>query len=211
MATDLEISNMALAHLGQGVPIASMAEASAAARNCSIFFGTALNAMMLECDWNSGKLWSGVVTPSLSTTTTPATPPNWGYGYILPVTCLAVRGIVYPGNRQPGEDSLPFEVATYNVGEAGVKRVLFCDYDEIEYMYTERDIDPQLLEPDAVLALSYLLATYVAAPLKVDAKLAQLSAQQYQLHLSKARTNNQNEGWLPPHPQANNAFLRARG
>ena len=210
MATDVEISNMALAHLGQGNPITTLADNSPAGRACNMFFSTALNAMMVDCDWGFGKLWSGEVTPDLTSDTTIKPPTNWAYGYILPAGCLIVRGLVYPGNRQPGQDSLPFEVATHNVGEAGVKRVLFCNLSEAEYMYTERDIDPHLLDPTAVLALSYLLATYVAMPLKVNEKLAQYASQQYMLHLSKARANNQNEGWEHPHPTNNNEFLRAR-
>ena len=39
------------------------------------------------------------------------------------------------------------------MGEAGVKRVLFCNLSGAG-IYTERDIDPHLLDPTAVLALS---------------------------------------------------------
>ena len=92
---------------------------------------------------------------------------DWEYVYALPASCLTVRAITVEGTRDPRWDEVPPHKieGRYTSGGQVVSRVLLCDVEAAELVYTARVEDPTLFPPDFESALVERLAAELARAL----------------------------------------------
>jgi hypothetical protein len=132
-------------------------------------------------------------------------PTNWGYKYQYPSDCLTARYITREGSRNPRQDQrIPFHVAN-----AGTSKVILCDLEDAELVYTAQVTDLNLWTSTAVSALAYRLAAEIAMPMAVKPDVANTAMNGYFREVSKAYTNALNEGTPDPPPVSE--FIAVRG
>lgn len=122
----LSISNMALSHIGQGA-IGSLNENSAPGNACKLWYDFCRIQTLAAYDWSFARK-RATLTESDEDDDPP--PDDWGYRYILPTDCVAVRYIVNPAG--PTADAVPFKLAQ---GADGTKTLL-CNMEEVDIWYT---------------------------------------------------------------------------
>ena len=175
MASDVDICNTALSHLGARAQIASIspADGSVEAGYCARFYPIARREMIEASNWSFAK--TRVTLAALTNDST-----IWAYAYALPSDCITPLRVLQL--RYLTYSSLPLPVSLY-----------VSDYDLIRYdqLFSERgssdfDVEDGVLrtnEPDAVLlykrdvtdtskytptfvsSLGMLLASYLAGPI----------------------------------------------
>lgn len=181
MASDVEICNLALSHLGDTANVASIdpPEGSSQADHCARFFRPALNAFLTEHAWN-------FTSRRASLAQVESAQGGWPYAYALPSDCLEVVAVLMPdeGDMQKGHD--------YVVeSDANGDPLLLTNVPDAWVRYTASQRDASKLPPFAVQALARLLASMLAGPVvKGDAGRAASKDQlgQYAYWLAKAKT-----------------------
>jgi hypothetical protein len=188
--TDIQICNLALAHLGDAATVASISAPSTQQEKwCATFYPMARDALLEQHNWSFGTVRKALVT---STVTPPST---WLYAYDLPAGLLnflsvidadAVDDYTTPitfstvGAFVPPiipniavKTSYPF-VIEYD--EAGSKAVLFTNLASAVGRYTITITDTTKYPMSFIEALSFKLASFLAGPLlkgDVGTKVAQ--------------------------------------
>lgn len=176
MASNVDICNMALSHCGISSFISSLDEASNEARVCALHLPLVRGAVLQDFPWNFARrrrlLAALAETP----------PANWAYVYALPEDCLAALFIAVPGMRAPRSDQrIPFEVAANDT-----QRVLYTDQPSAELVYSANVENPTLFDPLFIQALSFALASAIAAPLSVSSGLVKYAHERYAVAVSQA-------------------------
>lgn len=200
MASDTEICNLALSHLGVGKEIASLeTEKSQEASACRRFYDIALDATLRDYPWNfATKIEAlGLVEEE----------PNdeWLYSYRYPTDCLFIKRILSGIKNDTRQSRINYRVVSDSAGQ-----LIYSDHENAEIEYTYRVTDSNIYPSDFTMALSYRLAHYIAPrvtagdPFKLKAEVMHL----YVLELSKARSNNSNEE--QDAEDAESEFIRAR-
>jgi hypothetical protein len=184
VASDVEIVNLALGHLGTSKEIALLTEVSDEARFARRFFETARDATLRDFPWPFS---STFVTLGLV-----ATDPTeeWGFSYRYPSNCLTMRRIL-SGLRTDNRQS----EASFKIGSDASGKLIFTDIQDAQAEYTVRVTDALQYPPDFVLAFSLRLAMYMAPKLTAGDpfRLGLRAAQMYLSELSKARATALNE------------------
>lgn len=174
-SSEVAISNMALGHVGISIFIDSLTEGSQASNVCNVYYEPARDFALADFDWNFAR--NRVTLADLGTP-----PTNWQYRYALPADCLAVRNLVVAGQREPkASERIPYEI-----GEENNVRVLYTDLAEAELVYTRRVTNPNLFTAQFVMAMSQLLASYIAMPLSAVPGLGDKALKMYEFYKSKA-------------------------
>lgn len=153
--TKTKISNLALSHLGSSKTIANFEqEQSAEAKACREYFDTCVEEVLQGFPWPFASKIA-----ALALTTGPQPPSSeWQYAYKYPVDCLTVRRIL-SGSRNDSKDSeIPYRIFGDETG-----RELHTDKQDAEAEYTVRITDPARFSADFAMAMSFLLAAYIAA------------------------------------------------
>lgn len=200
MASNTEICNLALAHLGTGKAIADLeSEQSEEATVCRRFYNLARETTLRDVEWPFATKIAAMQLIS--------TNPNseWDYSYQYPSDCLSVRRIL-SGIRNDTRQSK----VEYRIAKGTSSKIVFTD-EALAYMeYTERVEDEGLYPPDFVMAFSLRLASYVASRLskgdpfkKFDSLMAM-----YKMEISQAKANAFNEEQMAEEPDSE--FIRAR-
>lgn len=118
--------------------------------------------------------------------------PNseWGYSYRYPSDCLSARRIL-SGVRNDTMDT----VVKKKLGQDSEGRLIFTDKEDAELEYTCREKDTSKYPPDFQLAVSLLLAHFIAPMLTRGDKerLGDKAYQRYLLIVGRARANAANE------------------
>jgi hypothetical protein len=180
MASDVEIVNLALSHLGSTARINSLTEDSEEAHHARLVYAKARDALLRGHAWR--------FATSYQTLASLGDPPtHWDYSYQYPNNCLRALEIV---TLVEGDDPVPFEVA---LAPSGDSRVILCDLPQAQLKYIARVTNPNLYDPNFVVALSWLLAVELAAPLTGDKERMQLVTDTYQRAVSAAAALDANE------------------
>lgn len=123
MASEVDICNLALAHLGDNATVASLEppEGSAQAEHCARFYPIARDALLELHDWNFAtkrallaqvdNLW-----------------PQWSYSYLQPADCLRVIAVL---DKTAGADqsiSVPAPYSQSGLANTGMGRYTPQDY-----------------------------------------------------------------------------------
>lgn len=200
MASETEICNIALSHLGIGKEISHIdTDPSDEAAACRRFYDTARDSVLKEVPWP--------FATKIRTLALIEENPNdeWDYSYRYPSDCLFIRRFITT-IRNPGQD----ERVKYKIAQDASGLIIYTDEYTPTIEYTVRETDPVKYPADFIMAFSYLLAFYVSPRLtKGDPfNLRASTFQAYQLEISRAAAHafNEEELDLPPESE----FIRGR-
>lgn len=193
MASEVDICNMALGHLGDNATVASLnpPEGSAQAEHCARFYPIARDALLEMAFWNFS-----MRRVSLAQLTN--TWPEWVYAYALPGDVLNVVAVMAPDAHDdyatrfvPTDTPFwshnyspviaagryvpqPYTIETQPDGSS----ILYTNVENAVMRYTAYVRDTTQFSPLFVVTLSHYLASYLAGPiLKGDVGAAEAKRQ----------------------------------
>lgn len=191
MATEVDICNLALSHIGDRSTVAVIRppENSPQAAACARFFDLARDTLLAMHPW--GFATKRAALADLTGTVT--VPPHWLYAYACPADVIN-RMVVLSSESQYEEETEGF---TYELGDDTPNtRVIYTNVATAYVRYTARVTNPAHFPPMFTEALSRQLASYLAGPIikgEAGAKMAkeQLSIMSAYLGLSATQDANQ--------------------
>jgi len=172
MASDVEICNLALSHLGDTANVTSIdpPEGSAQAEHCSRFYPLARGMLLEAHDWS----WA---TRRTSLTPLVATIAPWAYAYGKPNLMIKAIAVLDP---EASDDYTipaafeteqayaplayapqPFAIETLPTGD----EVILTNHENAVLRYVVSVTDTAKFPPTVVMALSWLLASLLAGPI----------------------------------------------
>jgi hypothetical protein len=185
MASATEICNLALSHLGISKPIANVdTEQSQEAATCRVFYTICRDVVLRDYRWP-------FATEMAALNLIEADPnEEWAYSYRYPTDCLLFRRIL-SGQRNDTHTSR----TPYRIGKDSAGKLIFSDMSEAWGEYTVKVTDTQFFPPDFTLAMSYRLASYIAARLTAGDpfKLSEKALNMYRIEASRAVASAFNE------------------
>lgn len=161
MASEVDICNLALAHLGDDAILSSInpPDGSPQSQHCATFYPVARNSMQDVHNWS---FCTTRVTLALLSTTPLS---GWQYTYALPSDMVSALSVFLAGSADDN-DPQPYEIEQT---QAGVD-VLYTNAPNAILRYVRNVTDPSTFSPLFVDALAWLVASYVAGPLIKGAK-----------------------------------------
>lgn len=197
MASQVQLYNLAIAHLGISLLVQDVNETTQQAIQCGLWFDVAAEELMTRRDWafaSKRQVLAELASP----------PANWNKKYAYPSDCLKARQIVISGERDPRKaQRIPFEVST-----EATQRVLYTDQSTAELIYTARIATPDLYPPAFAVALSWRLAELVGPSLATQPAFVQRAQTMAEQSYLAAAAADGNEGESGPEPDGD--FLSAR-
>lgn len=203
MASEVQICNLALSHLGDRGQITLLTENSREAFHCNFVYETARDALLRAYAWRFATKYQALADLG-------SPPSPWLYRYAYPQDCLKARALVNPAaavaatpgtvffsersTYYPGEmnEPVPFEIAA---GDNLESRVILTDLETATLEYTAAVTNPAAFPPDFTLTLSWFVAMEVAIPLSGNQKLYQQAAAGFQAALLRASAQDAGEGY----------------
>lgn len=209
MASEVDICNLALGHLGDNATVASLdpPEGSAQAEHCARFYPIARDSLLELHDW-------GFATRRVQLAQLSNTWEQWDYAYARPADCLRVLAVIDPNATDDYTSTTG--VYTNNVPRAGAltspqpyateinddgAEVILTDLDDAVARYTALVTDTTKFSPLFVMALSWHLASMLAGPvIKGDVGAAEAKRCQTMMAawLAKAQTSDANQRLVAP-------------
>lgn len=206
MASEVDIANLALGHLGDRATVASIdpPEGSAQAEHCQRFYPIARDTLLEMHDWNFATR-----RMQLAQVESPAS--SWKYAYTLPGDCLMVRAILprdaqddyvtnfydsnfrsYPVNAFAVTTTAEYIVETLDNGT----KIILTNQEEAVVRYIARVADTTRFSALFTMALSWHLASLLAGPVikgDVGRGESKRCMQMVQGFLSSAKTSDSNQ------------------
>lgn len=200
MATDTEICNLALSHLGIGVEISDLTtDRSQEGRACRTFIDVARETTLRSFAWP-------FATRFLELSLVEEDPTNeWSFSYRYPSDCVMLRRIISGTRNDDRQARVP-----YKLGQDDDGKLIYTDMEEAEVEYTRLEDDPSFYPADFVLAFSYQLGHLIAArvtggdPYKKGTECYQFFLRE----ISRAEANSANEEQAEETPDSE--FIRGR-
>jgi len=211
VASEVDICNLALAHLGDRATVSSInpPEGSAQAEHCAHFYPIARDTALESHEWGFATVRG---TLALLTDTPP---PGWTFVYQQPLDCLNIIKLIDPGmpvpigpsdwgapgwgcgmGMTPGIPTVPPEVPyELESRESDGAPVIYTNLENAQVQYVRSVRDTTKFSAQFVDAVSRLLASYLAGPIvKGDAalKVSQAHYQGFLTSLAQARANDAN-------------------
>jgi len=196
MASEVDICNLALAHLGDNATIASIdpPEGSAQAEHCQRFYPIARDTLLEMHSWNFAtkrvRLTEIVESGAYSKST------EWDYVYQLPNDTLQIIDVFKEGvtddYSEPGASDYvpqPYQTEVMHNGN----KIIRTDVPDAEMRYVATISDTTKFSPLFVMALSWQLASLLAGPImkgEVGAAEAKRAAQMMSVYLGEARKSD---------------------
>jgi len=177
--TNLEILNMALVHAGAN-RVDSVSDPVVGAEIGSLFINIARQTFIQQ-----SKL-SKTIKESALALADGETSNIYTYVYTLPADCLNPVKI---WNGNVGSDPVIYEIGTHSLLTSSVIKT---DYEDAILIYSVDIENLNVFTAADHLAISYLLASYLAMGLKLDDRRASLLEQKYITALSVAIANDRN-------------------
>lgn len=176
MASDVDICNLALSHLGDEATVSAIApsDGSQQADYCAQFYPIARDQLLGMHAWSFA-----TKRIALALLNTDEIPDTWQYAYAAPSGALQVISVLQPGSTdsftvfdqsnplfgqptQPGDlDAQPFVQEVLQDGS----KVIFTNVSEATARYVGSVTDTAKFTPLFVTALARLLAAYLAGPI----------------------------------------------
>lgn len=202
MASEVDVCNLALAHLGDRATVSSInpPEGSAQAEHCARFYPIARDMTLEAHEWGFATKRADLAL----LTDTP--PPGFCFVYALPNDCRNIIDLIdpnaptfFPIDERHGhwqDDAftmppVPYELETRTDGTP----VIYTNLDQAKIRYVASITDTTKFSTQCLDAISWLLAAYLAGPvIKGDAGAAMSKAmmQGYLQSLTQARTSDAN-------------------
>lgn len=191
MPSEVEICNLALAHLGDTATVASLdpPEGSAQAEHCARFYPIARDMMVQSHPWN-------FATSRTQLAQMGEAPYGWTYAYARPTNAYDVFDIQFPAIKDYEQQSYPF-VCEVN---ADGQEVIYTDVENAVARYTVQVTDPNKFPPLFVMALSWQVASMLAGPIlkgETGSAEAKRCAQMAQAYLSQAKVADARQRKVP--------------
>lgn len=186
-ASETEIANLALSHLGVGTRIAVLAtERSQEANACRQFFDICRDAMLRDFSWPFATKIVDLVQVEED--------PNveWAYSYRYPSDCLKLVRILSGVRNDTRQTRVPTKIVQ---DDDTTGKIILCDLIDAQAEYTYCPTQIERWPADFVMALSFRLASYIA-PMITGAdpfKLRPQAMQFYEFEVGKAKANSANE------------------
>jgi hypothetical protein len=191
MASEVDICNLALAHLGDRATGASLnpPEGSVQAEHCARFYPMARDTLLEMHSWNFA-----VKRVALAETGT--APGLWQFSYARPTNALAILSILAPEDDDTREPH-KFVCETSTSGSG----LIYTDVEDATALYVSRVEDPTKFSPLFTQTLSWHLASMLAGPvIKGDAGAAEAKRciQMMAHFLAKATVSDANQREIRP-------------
>lgn len=203
MASEVDIANLALAHLGDSATVASLdpPEGSAQAEHCARFYPVARDALLELHTW-------GFSTRRVQLALLSSGWPEWDYAYALPSGTLNVIAVLPPDATDDYSTGVPSSAGgryvpqpfSCEIDEYG-RQVIYTDQPNAVLRYTSVVTDTTAFSPLFVTTLSHLLASYLAGPvIKGDAGAAEAKRQaaMAESFLSRAKESDSGQRRIRP-------------
>jgi hypothetical protein len=151
MASDVDISNMALSHIGEDALVVALSppDGSVQSAHCARFWPIARAELQEVFEWSFCEARHGTLAQVESLL------DNWTFAYTLPADCLKVRKLMADGELDE-RTSRPYVL---------LGRTLFTNDENPILVYTKLETDPTKFSPAFTACASYLLASYLAGPI----------------------------------------------
>lgn len=209
MASEVDICNLALGHLGDNATVASLdpPEGSAQAEHCARFYPIARDSLLELHAWN-------FATRRVQLAELANPWPQWDHAYAKPADCIRVLAVIPPdvpddyttvvgtsanGLPLPGGTKVPQNyVVEINDDLA---EVVLTDQEDAVLRYTAQITDTTKFSPLFVMTLAHHLASMLAGPvLKGDVGAAEAKRQQalVQAYLARATASDANQRQVDP-------------
>ena len=173
MTDQVDVCNLSLGFVGNEAKIDTInpPDDTNESIQCAKFFPIALQVLLedMEADFSTVKeLLTSLGSP----------PTGWLFKYQIPENFLSgVR--VYPTGSESSED---YELA-HDIAHG---TVVLTNVEQAEMEYITYVDDPNNMTPNAILALAWLLASFIAMPITRDPKIADNAIKFYDRFLPKA-------------------------
>lgn len=190
------IANMALAHVGAGHTIEDIeTEVSAGAEACRVWYDHARRQVLEAMDWGFAdtRISGTAHSDTISETSGQPYTGTWGFRYVYPAKCITMRKIQAP-NSPPG-DAIPFAIA---LNLAGTEKTVLTNEESAVLVFTLDQEVTDLFSPGFVMALSLLLAHFIAFTLTGKRSITRDLLQKYTATLAQAGAMDANEGVSEP-------------
>lgn len=198
MASDVDICNLALGHLGDEAAVSSInpPDQSAQAAYCSKFYSLALSMVLTDHDWQ-------FAIKKAFLAQLPTSDALWQYAYALPSDFMNVSAL-FASTSADDLNGLPAtgsQVAYTIETDSNGNQVLYTNQFSPLLKYTAYVTNTASFSPGFVEALSWRLASYLAGPiLKGDVGVAasKTCMQMYAVALKAAKeTDSQDRVVFP--------------
>lgn len=211
MASEVDICNLALSHLGDSATVSSIdpPEGSPQAGRCARWYPIARDLVLEEDEWS-------FVTRRAPIALLDAAPPSgWQYAYALPADCVKPWAVLPPNAlndysvgfpQDNGFTGLPTQ-RLINVGAAYVPqdfvvetdtsgaKLLYTNQENAVLRYNMRMLDPTRFSAMVVDAIAWKLASYLAGPIikgDAGAQAARTAGAAYEVAVAKAKVADAN-------------------
>ncbi|MFJ1253423.1 hypothetical protein [Cupriavidus sp. CuC1] len=210
MASEVDIANLALGHLGDNAVVASLnpPDGSAQADHCARFYPIARDSLLEMHNW-------GFATKRIKLALLSSAWPEWTYAYAQPNDALNLLAVLPPDatddyNMVPGyqTNNVPVTLGTGYVpqpysaeADDSGNNIIYTDQVSAVLRYTARVTDVTKFPPLFIMALAWHLASMLAGPIiKGDAGAAEAKrcAAMMQAWLSKAVESDANQRRIAP-------------
>jgi hypothetical protein len=185
MASEVDICNLALGHLGDQATVASInpPESSVQAEACKKFYPVARDVALEAHPWNFAvrRTTPAAITNSVD---------SWRYAYQVPNGIIRPIAVLLPSSSDD-DQTQDYVIESLDTGDL----VLYTNVDTPTLKYIARVTDTTKFSPMFVSALSWLLASYLAGPVlrgKVGAAAKSACEKRYIAELAMAAASNGN-------------------
>lgn len=154
MTSAVNICNLALSHIGDEANLSSLTEQSVQAEHCNRFYPVVRRLLIERHTWS----FSTRRTELAELSDDP--PASWGFAYSLPAQCIKPFAVLLPSST---DDSQSEEYILESL--ANGTKVLYTNAEDATLRYAVDVTDTTKFTPMFDVALSHLLAAYIAGPI----------------------------------------------
>lgn len=195
MASEIDLCNLALAHLGDAATVSSIdpPEGSAQAEHCARFYPIARDALLEMHTW-------GFATKRVQLAPVVNAWLEWDYAYAVPNNAVNLIAVMPPDSTDDYTQSVPASAGgtfvpkefTTEILDNGTQ-VILTDQPDAVLRYTAIVTDPTTFSPLFIVALSWHLASFLAGPIikgEAGAAESKRCAAMMQQYLSQAKSSD---------------------
>lgn len=215
MASETDIANMALSHIGEEANVSSInpPEGSVYADYCARWYPFARDSVIQEHEWSFAKRRIALAQLAYNY-------PMWQYAYAYPDDCLKVFAILPPEAQNDYSIGLPPQPYPYpfyghaivpggmytpqefdTEGDSNGNQIILTNQPNALARYVVRVTDTTKFSPLVVMTISRLLASLLAGPIIKGSEGAQVASGQftaYQRALAEAITADSQQRRVKP-------------
>ena len=201
MASELDICNLALLHLGTST-LQTLNDGSENAKLLQLQYDNCRRSVLRDFPW----AFADVISPLVLST---AAGMAYDYCYAYPLNCLNIKKITNTDLARI-QRARPERRVEFNIGLAddGRSKLIYTDLENASAEYTYDVRDTTVFDSLFIESLSYKIAFELSRVVTADAALSQELLQRYQISLSSAQHTNAVERY--EHIEYPSSFLDAR-